>query len=350
MERTPITPPKQCFGLEQHRDNPLCRNCPHRRDCADLMGELAGRVDVDQVPFHFMPVNFIERCRDTNDLDPDLPHIERVYVFCYEWVFDIELKGEGRHRMVQNLRQHRALITERIREAEVSVKMFFVANMLAWKQSHGETRFHPRLLTHQFAAYQVKEFAKTCQERYGTFDITSMDRLMGSDVARHDFETNLLNSEVVAGAWIVNYKLFHAGNLLERLYTEKETALNPYWLAIEPSYQDQVLTAYRNNPDESCPAVVRRHRWDTIQVLGKLKKQDRKAIAVFSARERIMPEAVQRVLGQRGLRAEHFQIENVPVVNAIKFWVRLGIAIQHYECLKFVDDYPSIFDAHFTWL
>jgi hypothetical protein len=171
---------------------------------------------------------------------------------------------------------------------------------------------------------------------------------MAANVARQDFESNLLSSEIVAGAWIVNYKLFHTGNLLERLYTEKETVLNPYWLAIEPSYQEQVLTPYRDNKNEDYSPVLRRHRWNTIQVLSKLKKQDRKAIAVFSARERIMPEAIRRVLGQRGLRAEHFQVENVPVVNAIKFWVRLGIAIQHYECLKFVDNCPSIFDRYFT--
>ena len=60
-----------------------------------------------------------------------------------------------------------------------------------------------------------------------------------------------------------------------------------------------------------------------------------------------MPEAIERVLGQRGLHTEDFESENIPVVNALKFWVRLGGTIQHYEFLKFVDNYPSVFDAHF---
>lgn len=348
MERTAIQPPKACFGMEQSHGNPICRECPYRRECADLMGNLVGRLDVDQVPFHFMPPAFVDKCRDTNVSDPDLPRMDSVYVFCFEWVFGSELKGRIREDHVKSLLDHRAMIRERIREAGTSVKMFFLTNMLAWRRTKAEGRFHPKFMMTEFSARQVKELAKTCQSRFGAFDVTGLDTMMDSDVATHDFETLLLNSEIVAGSWIVNYKVFHSGQIIKRLYAEKETALNPYWLSIEPSYWDSVLHAHLSNPGLCESKVLLDHRWNVSQLLGRLKKQQRKAIAVFSARERIMPEAVQRVLGQRGLRAEHFEIENIPVVNAMKFWVRLGNAVQHYECLKFVDNYPSVFDAHFS--
>ena len=312
------------------------------------MGNLAGRISVDQVPFNFMPPAFVDRCQDVNDSDPDLPRMDSVYVFCYEWAFNSELQGRLRDSHVKNLKKHGAIIRERIREAGASVKLFFLANMLAWKQSRPETRFHPKFLINEFSARQVRELAKVCQDRFGTFDVTGLDMMMKTDVAKQDFETLILNSEIVAGSWIINYKLFHSGKLIDRLYDEKELMLNPYWLAIEPTYRDCVLIPHLDNPTLCDSKVLRDHRWNVIQVLGTLKKQQRKAIAVFSARERMMPEAIQRVLGQRGLRAEHFEIENIPVVNAIKFWVRLGSAIQHYECLKFVDNYPSVFDTHFT--
>lgn len=304
------------------------------------MGELAGRVNVDEVDFDFMPLALAHRCPRTDGRDPDVGDIENVYAFCYQWVFGERPRG--------NLLKHRAIILERVREAGTSLKLFLLANMLGWKKSHQETAFYPQVLVGEFAVKQVKTYAEACQRRFGAFDITGLDRLMGSDVARQDFETQLLASETVAGAWIVNYKLFHSGNLLTRLYAEKETALSPYWLAIEKSYYDTVLVPYRSDHDPGCSDLLRKHRWNTMQVLSRLKRHERQAITVFSARERIMPEAVRCVLGQRGLLPEHFEVENVPVVNAMKFWVRLAGAIQHYEVLKFVDNFPSIYDSHFA--
>ena len=312
MERIAIQPPKACFGLEQTHGNPICHGCPHRQDCADVMGNLVGRRSVDQVPFDFMPPAFVAKCRDTNDLDPDLPRMDSVYVFCYEWVFESELKGKLRDNHVQTLKKHGAIIRERIRDAGTSVKLFFLANMLAWKRSHPETRFHPKFLISEFSAYQVRELAKTCQDRFGTFDVTALDSMMDLDVAKHDFETLLLNSEIVAGSWIVNYKLFHSGRLIERLYAEKETALNPYWLAIEPTYRDHVLLPHLDNPGLCDSKVLRDHRWNASQVLARLKKQERKAMAVFSARERIMPDVIQRVLGQRGFERNILKSKTFP--------------------------------------
>jgi hypothetical protein len=348
VERTAIQPPKACFGLEQTYGNPLCRDCPYRRDCAEIMGHLANRLHVDEARFTFMPPAFVAKSQDSSGLDPDLPHLESVYVFCHEWVFGRELRGKRRDVHVQFLKKHGALIRERIREANTSVKLFLLATLLQWQRTRSETPFHPRFLINEFASHQVRVLAKACQRQFGTFDVTALDSMMSSDIARQDFETLILNSEIVAGAWIIGYKLFHSGEVVSRLYAEKEISLNPYWLAIEPTYRDRILVPHLDNPGLCESKIVRDHRWNVVQVLARLKKQERKAMAVFRARERMMPLAVQTVLSQRGLLPEHFDIENVPVVNALKFWVRLGNAIQHYECLKFVDNYPSVFDGHFT--
>jgi hypothetical protein len=312
------------------------------------MGYLVDRVPVDEASFDFMPAIFAAKYRVSGDLDPDLTHMDSVYVFCYEWVFGGTLNGSTRTSHLGCLKEHGAIIRERIREAGTTVKMFLLANMLDWNQTRSESSFHPKFLINEFAGRQVRVLAKACQDKFGTFDVTALDSMMKSDVAAQDFETHLFNSEVVAGAWIINYKLFHSGNLIARLYAENETALNPYWLAIEPTYRDHILVPHLDNPGLCESRVVKDHRWNVAQILGRLKKQERKAMAVFDTRARVMPAVIQRVLGRRGLRPEHFEIENVPVLNAIKFWIRLGNAIQHYECLKFVDDYPSVFDAHFT--
>ncbi|HEV2330024.1 MAG TPA: hypothetical protein VGY56_14680 [Verrucomicrobiae bacterium] len=338
--RTAIQPPKACFGLEQHHGNTICQGCPFKRDCADLMGGLANRISVDNARFSFVPDVYQIRYPRIEGEDADLQNIQAIYGFCHQWVFGQKARG--------SFFKHQEAIWARAQESGASVKMFFLANMLAWKHSHGGTMFYPQALTGEFAVRQVKAISKACQRCYGAFDITGLDRMMGSDVAGQDFETHLLNSETVAGSWIVNYKLFHSGDLVHQLYVEAETSLHPYWLAIEPSFADNVLNQHLENPNPDDSEQIRTHRWKTIQVLNTLKRHERQAMSVFSARERIMPEAIQRVLGQRGLRVEHFEIENIPVVNAIKFWARLGNAIQHYECLKFVDNYPSVFDAHFS--
>lgn len=338
--RTAIQPPKACFGLEQNHGNPICQGCSFQKDCADLMGCLANRINVDNAHFDFMPEALVKRYPSIKGKDPDLQYIQEVYNFCYQWVFGQKARG--------NFLKHQPSILARVQESRTSVKMFFLTNMLAWKRSHSGTAFYPQTLTGKFAVRQVRILAEACQRRYGAFDTTGLDRMMGSEVAKQDFETHLLNSEIVAGSWIVNYKLFHSGDLINRLYAEKETSLNPYWLAIEPSYFDNVLNQHLENPNPNDSDLIRTHRWKVIQVLNRLKKHERQAMSVFNARERIMPEAVRRVLWQRGFREEHFEIENVPVANAIKFWARLANAIQHYECLNFVDNYPSIFDAHFS--
>ncbi len=304
------------------------------------MGHLSRRVDVDKVPFHFMPPAFVERARRPEGEDPDLNRVETVYGFCYQWVFD--------EKSSANVQQLQHVIVQQAKEAKTSIKMFLLANMLGWQASHPHTKFYPKQLTGEFAINQVRTFAEVCHKKFGVFDTTAMDRLMGSNVAQKDFEAHILNSEIVFGAWIINYKLFHKGNIMTNFYKEKELAVNPYWLAIEPSYYDLILGPHQENPDPELSDLLRRHRWSATKTMAALKKSTPKAIAVFSAREFIMPEAIRFVLAQRGLRAEHFQIEKAPVLDAAKFWSWLGTAIAQHECLKFVYNSPSTFDRHFT--
>lgn len=294
---------------------------------------------MDKVRFRFMPPAFVSRTDRQAMEDPDFGRLESVYAFCYEWVFEGKPLG--------NIKKHRDLIVARVLEAKTSLKLFLLANMLGWKHSH-EGNFYPQVLTTDFAVHQVNTFAEACNHRFGVFDTTTLDRLMGSNVAMQDFEAHILNSEIVFGSWMINYKLFHTGNIMPTFYREKETALNPYWLAIEPTYYDLILGPHLDNP-EACPSdLIRRQRWNTMKIIGTLKKASQKAIAVFGAREHIMPEAIRAVLAQRGLLPEHFQTETAPVTHSIKFWSRLGSAVQQYECLKFVDNCPSVFDRHFV--
>lgn len=339
MEREAITPPLRCFGLEQSAVNPLCVACPHAHECREIMGNLKDRVPVDQVRFNFIPPAMRrDDGQDAMDADPDAEHIDEVYAFCHQWVFDEDPRDRvGRHK---------GLVLKQVKASDTTLKMFLLSNMLGWLQSHPAQKFYARSLTEDMALRQVKTFAETCYRRFGTFQTTGLDQLFGTDIATKDFETHLLSSEMTAGSWIIGYLMFHDGSMRQRLYADKELNLHPYWLAIEQSYFSEVLSAHIDRPDPQLSDTLRRHRWETSHILGKLKRKSSRASALFSARANIMPEAVRRVLGLRGYQTSHFQVDRREViVNPLKFWVSLAVAIKQFECIKFVDGIPSAFDG-----
>jgi len=302
------------------------------------MGHLAQREGVDKAIFRFLPDNLLHyENMDVYGSDPDAVVMEEVYQFCHQWVFE--------HKAPGKIGLNRRAILERVRESETSIKLFFLANMLAWQQSHETEPFHAKVLTGDFAVHQVKTFAASCRKQFGAFDTTTLDRLMGSDVAKQDFEGLLLSSEMTAGNFIIGYKMFHSGTVSQTLYREKEGTLHPYWLAVEQTYYDDLLHQHIRRPDPNLSPVLAKHRWNTLHILGQLKRHSRQAVAVFLARERIMPEAVKRVLVQHGYAPEDFMIERRIVTSPLKFWSRLAVAIQQVELLDFVDGNPSIFDS-----
>lgn len=304
------------------------------------MGHLANRIDVDKVRFKLMPVAIWPQgeAETVYDSDPSLRDIEDVYILLHSIVFRCKPRGRvGRSR---------DLIAEGARRAGVSIKLFMLANMCGWDHSHNGIPFFAKSMTGDFAVKQVKKFAEVCRERYGTFDVTSLDMLMGTDAAQKDLDSIMLNSEVIAGTWIVSYKIFYAGDMYRKLYDELELSLHPSWLAIEPTYKAYVLNRHIKEPFGT--ERVKAHRWNVMHTMREMKRDNRlcQSRMFFRKREQIMPQAVRKVLAMRNFRPDHFQMEDSVVVNALKFWGRLGQAVQHYECLNFVDKLPSAFDSY----
>lgn len=302
------------------------------------MGTLANRVTVDQTPFDLVPMGLGSAVGDSDvyDNDPSTSCIEEVYAFCHQWVF--------RHKAPGRIGLHRKAILNRVRESGTSIKLFFLANMLGWQESRPNTKFHAKVLTGEPAVRQVKTFASVCRERYGTFDTVALDNLTGSKIANEDFEHLLHKSEMEVGNWIIGYIMLKSGNVTENLYKEKEIDLHPYWLALEPSYFDLILRDYLANPDATTCPVLREHRHRAVHILGKLKHSSRSAMAVFRAKERVMPDVITRVLALRGFSVRDFMVERKIMRRTIRFWESLGRAIQHFECLNFVDKNKSMFD------
>lgn len=302
------------------------------------MGTLARRIPVDQTPFDLLPPRLGSAVGDDDvyGIDPSTSCIEEVYAFCHHWVFH--------HKAPGNIGRNRQAVLDRVRDSGTSIKLFFLTNMLGWKESRPNTKFYAKVLTGEFAVRQVKTFASACRERYGTFDTVALDNLTGSNIAGEDFEYLLHKSEMEVGNWIIGYRLLRSGNVTENLYKEKELDINPYWLALEPSYFDLVLRDHLANPDATTCPVLREHRHRVVHILGRLKRSARSAVTVFRAKERVMPDVISRVLALRGFRTIDFMVERTPMRQTIRFWEALAKAIQQFECLNFVDKNNSMFD------
>jgi hypothetical protein len=89
---------------------------------------------------------------------------------------------------------------------------------------------------------------------------------------------------------------------------------------------------------------LRRHRYSVVQTIGFLKRHRNVAVAVFRARQQILPQAVAKVLDHFGYQSDDFEIEDKPITNPLELWVLLGRAIQHYNLLNYLHGERSIFN------
>jgi len=300
------------------------------------MGDLANRVNVDEAHFKLLPAPLDRSVAHDRETDPDIANIEKVYDFCHKWVFG--------HKPKDRLPANKGILLSLIREANVSIKLYLLTNMLAWEDTHHTLPFRARALTGPSAVHLVKTWAKAANERFGVFNTTSLDLMAESKIEDQDFEVRLRNSEVTAGSWITGYKMTSSGNLAHKLYTVKELDLDPHWLAIEPTYIEMILHPWVNGTiSRNVDETTRRHRYNAVQIHGQLKREKRRAILMFLTREKIMPLAIRRVLEQRGYVPNDFKVENGSFTNPIKFWAQLGVAMQQIELQALMQNLPSFF-------
>jgi hypothetical protein len=337
VQRTAFPAPRRCFGLEQDEDNILCKTCPYIADCAQAMGDLAGRVNADKADFGCLPPplqKWLDEHRESDHVE-----LEALYFLCYERVFrQREYRNDKKDRERSYLRQHSAVIFLRIEQAGMSAKMFLTANMYGWLEEGRPEYFRPVRLTKDDSVIMAKRYAKICSERYGIVDASVLDDIAGLGMA---LEQSLLNSEMIVGQWIVNYRIFHKIGLIEAMYKELELGLHPWWLVIEPTYEQWLL----RQPILNDMSLLAKHRWEVNRTRIALKRSMSKAVYVFRARAIIMPVAIRHVLNHFDLLPEHIKVTTITRASFTEFWRTIGQAIQHFECLKMVDGLPSIYDS-----
>jgi len=346
LERTPITAPLPCFGLEHDPLDPICRNCTHEPECLKYMGSRASKLPLDRIRFNILPEAMAKReaARELTAIDPEAPYMERLYVDCFFSVFLQKPQDKS------GISLYRKQILANATKSNCSLRMFFLANMVGHQVSEESVidhtdraiahKFKVKHLTSKLAVSRCEAYAKLCRKNFGTFSLSSLSTLADTDYERSEVESNMLTSEVTAGSFIVAYKTSHGGPPYEALYAQEELQLDPYWLALEPTYRSYLLP---DGVKREGTEVQLQHRFSVNQVQRQLARNPTDFRRLWVMRQRIMPEAVSRVLATAHYRPDDFLIENRPVLSALELWNQLGRAIQHYQCHQYLEGEPSVF-------
>jgi hypothetical protein len=326
VDRTPITEPLAlpCLGKELDLADPRCQACPHQPRCRWLYGRRMGRVPLSTSSFKLMPPR-LEEIRDKLE-DPDMPDLEETYRQCHMAVFE-RLPAD---RIGQRPRALEA-VPRVAKELNCSVKVMMTTVMMAHQASSPDRDFYATMLAGPSAVRRVEMYRDACRQKFGFFDISAINTLTGE--AHTTLDDRLLTSETIFGEFVVGYKMRVGGEPFTEFYRIREQGLDPTWLAIEPTYQE-VLMSHVQDPHGS--HHIRRHRHAVVQAQRALKLNKRQAAFTFQAREKIMPKAVATVVWRRGINPDHLLVES-PVVDAGKMWSRVGLALQHVHLLRFID-------------
>jgi len=324
VERIPETTPleKRCLGTELDLADPVCQGCHLQARCRELHGRRATRVRLSKASFKLAPPK-LEAIRERIE-DPDAPVLAELYKQCHLTVFGAMPPDRLKPQAEQAVHQ----LT---RELNCSARVAITTVMMSQKAKRPDAEFYSMMLAGKNAERCVTMYRDACRKEFGFFDVSSIDVLTKDKT--FTLEDRLINSETIFGEFVVGYKMRVGGEPFTEFYRIKEHALDPIWLAIEPTYQE-VLEAHIQDPTGT--AVVRQHRHAVIQARKLLIRSKGQALFTFQAREKIVPGVVRTVLSRRGFRTSNFLVES-PISDMGKIWSRLGTAIQHINVLRFID-------------
>jgi hypothetical protein len=317
-----------CLGKEQDLREFKCQRCPLKKECAQLMGLEVTHIRLSDYPWSFLPPGYQKLLMACSEA-------ERLYYESHETVF----KKPPRH----GLGEEASRIANWAAQVPCSTRLYILTCMVGFVETQKllteegkalPSEFRPSLLTQKRGYELARRFLGICRRRYGSEHITSLDKIVDGDYGESDLSRRFLGSEVLAGKFLIEYRIWHAGSAWSSLYAKHETDLDPDWLAIEKTYRPFLMegdrTPFRSN-------VLRR--------LNHLKKHRRAAIAVFRCREATFPEALEKVLSGYGLKPSEFWLGEGDIDAPLKVWTNLGGAIQHLEMLKAFDGQRSRFSS-----
>lgn len=305
------------------------------------MGRRLNRIKLSAASFNTVPPAYRASLLEIPDEDPELPTIESTYTLCYETVF-------GKHNS-DHIGVYASRVIDNARNAECSLRMFMLANMEGWKRIQEDIcverntmqtkAFGVCCLVQDISIKRAASYSDVCSKKYGAFSINTLKTLLNDSST--DVFSRILHSEVEAGTWYVGYKLHNEGRALEQMFTELEIKLDPFWLAISDDYMNVVLKPYLVNKSGS--EDIKLHRFKVTQTIGQLKRNMKLQRAIFTCRQRCLPDAIDRVCTHFRYKPSHFLIEDKPITDMTKVWLGISRAIQQDQLDRLLRGESNLF-------
>jgi hypothetical protein len=293
------------------------------------MGRRLGRIGLDKLQIRLLPEKYgLIMFGDFNEEEMDL---QSTFTVCHRLVFGTDSD--------QSIARHKKAILANKRRAKCPLQMFLITNMVGHLRAYPREQFNPSMLADGRSICRVRQYAEACKETFAAFDLTALDTLASTDNAAFDIDRRMFESEKTAGTWIINFKLWHAGKPYDLLFREQEMSFDPNWLAIEPHYEPYVQAELK----QQTTGALREFRHEVLQTRARLKTHKHQAIGNFRARERAVRKAIGSLLAPFRLKPEHLEMEDKAVQDSLWLWHRIGLAIQHVECRRFVDQEKSVY-------
>jgi hypothetical protein len=196
MERIAQPVPKPCYAVEFDLSMPVCQQCEFQRACFEALGDRKHRITLEKAQFKLVPKSY--GLDNVSVDDPELPTLERTYLLCHKAIF-------GR-RPKDRIGAHKNSLLMHVREANCSIRLFMLTNMVAFKQQQrliaekteksARLFYSSVLFSHASSVKRVKMFREMCHKEFGTFDLSALDTLTEGGYAEHDIERRMEHSEV----------------------------------------------------------------------------------------------------------------------------------------------------------
>ena len=294
----------------------MCNICLHRTECMEAMGHRLNKVPVSKARFNLVP----EVLQTSTEVyNPD-SNVHTLFYACHESIFC----KPCRYRIPSGGAEK---IIAAAQAAACDLRLFIGTVMMAHQEVNPTEPFYPNMLFGSSAIKRVNLYRKACRERFGHFDLGAFNKLRGK-FGLDDLDECMLRSEILFGELIIGCRLRSDESPFDMIYRVREPGFDTIWLAIEDSYRAVLEHHVKSEVPTTEALSTLRH--NVFQVKKSLKSNKSRMKEAFSARERILPQATQRVLSYHRLSPSDFEIENEPVVSASAFWIVLGKALRNY--------------------
>lgn len=317
MERAPVILPLPCFSSGPKTGDLLCDSCAFSEGCAFTADRT---ISLAEAHFDLLP-DGLAKVR-WNQVD----ELQQIYRECFRIVFKKDPPDNiGRRPEVVSQ------LIESCSRSRVTPRLMILTSIYGYAQAHPNGKFFCTMLVGAAADNRLGRWRAAVEDQYGTFTGASLDRFIGEDVAAKSWKRILRDAEELAGRWAVGYALRSGALATQPFWQVNEFSQNELWCAIEPSYAS-ILT--ENLGKKSNSAQLDSKRAAVAGVVGKLKKDTKRATALFKLREELLPDVVKTVLADHGRLVDEFRIKAQPIRDIFKFWSQLGLAIQQFWCLE----------------